>query len=215
MAYLRPFTSEFCGPLLCFLPLLSFGAPFKYLLGLPQYLRLTEEALLSCAMGSPQRAELSVLLDDVGQVERGVFFGCLYVGVPHYLLERAQIAALHQVVFAEGVAEAVRPQLRSLDARFLHVTADYGIDKMPRDWALVTVKYMVARAFGRKLEEESPSLIGNRNLAPARFALNHHRFLSDVVLEEGAHLTGPYSVVHYQGQYRPIPRVLSGLKESH
>ncbi|GAJ08154.1 unnamed protein product [marine sediment metagenome] len=40
-------------------------------------------------------AELPVFLDNVGQVERGVFFGRFYVAVPHYLLQGAQVAALH------------------------------------------------------------------------------------------------------------------------
>ncbi|MBA7667733.1 hypothetical protein ES703_75831 [subsurface metagenome] len=93
--------------------------------------------------------------------------------------------------------------------------ADYGIDEVPGDWSLVTVKYMVVGAESGNLEEEASGLIADGDLTPARLAADHHRFLPDVVLEEGAHLTGPHSVVHYQGQYCPITRVFSGLKKSH
>ena len=150
-------------------------------------------------MSRPQRAELMMLLNDVGEVERSVFLGRLYVGVAHYLLEGAQVAALNYVVFAEGVADAVGPQLRPFDARFLHVPADYGVDEVSGDWAFVTVEHVVVRARSGNRKEKAPGLFADGNLAPAGFAADYHRFLLDVVLEEGAHLASTHAVVHYQG----------------
>jgi len=80
---------------------------FSFLYGLA----CIEQALLSRSVSCPQRAELSVLLDDVGQIERSVFLGRLYVGVSHYLLEGAQVTALDEKVLAEGMSQTVRAQL--------------------------------------------------------------------------------------------------------
>ncbi|MBA7580483.1 hypothetical protein ES708_22375 [subsurface metagenome] len=70
-------------------------------------------------MGCPQGVELLVLLDDIGHVERKVFLSRLYIGVPHYLLEGAQVSALHEEVFAKSVTKPMWSQLGPLDACLL------------------------------------------------------------------------------------------------
>lgn len=156
-----------------------------------------------------------MLLDDIGQIKRRVFLGGLNVGVAHYLLEGAQVAALHQEILTEGVADAVGPQLRPLDARFLHVPADYGVDEVSSNGAFVTVEYVVVWTKRSNLEEKAPCLLGNRHLAPAHFAANDYGLLFDVVLEERAHLASAHTIVHYQGEYCPVPWVLRRVKQSH
>jgi hypothetical protein len=93
------------------------------------------------------------------------------------------------------MADAVRAHLRSLDADPLHVPADYFIDKVTRYRAFVAVKYMIVRACCCKLEKEISGLVTDGNLTPACLAVDDDGFLLDVVLQEGAHLTGPHPVV--------------------
>ncbi|MBA7580524.1 hypothetical protein ES708_22416 [subsurface metagenome] len=93
--------------------------------------------------------------------------------------------------------------------------ADCAVDTESRDWTLVAVEHVLIRTFSGNLQKQPPRLLADGNLTPARFAVDDHRFLLDVVFEERAHFSGPHTVVHYQGQYGPVPQVLSGLKEPH
>jgi hypothetical protein len=68
-----------------FIALFFASFPFclqQYSFGFSQRRIGIKQALLSCGMGCPQRAELPVFLDDIGEVERGVFLGCLDIGMP-------------------------------------------------------------------------------------------------------------------------------------
>ena len=70
-----------------------------------------EKLALGGSVSEFKRRELMMLGRDVVQIEGCILLSCLDIGVPHELLKGTKVTASHEVIFAEGVADAVSAEL--------------------------------------------------------------------------------------------------------
>jgi len=139
----------------------------------------------------------------------GIYLGSGNISVPHYLLERAGVAAVVDIVFAKSMPDPVGPHLGTADAGLTHVSLDKVVDCRCGQWPPLTLKDIIGLAIISNQSQEEPSgFFADRNFPLARLAVYLDVVIKNVVLAQGSELTHSSPTVNEEAEHSYVSGAL-------